>query len=145
MKKFITVLHFLIIFNIYADIELTPEELEGKKKFMTHCSDCHKLEGVLVGPSLVEIAHVYKDDKRGIITWAMRPGNKRADTLPMPPMLHVGKENLLKITNYIFAVTEGKEYKTSKKNEMFCTALVALMVFYYFYRKKLKKRMPKLQ
>ena len=36
MKKFITILHFLIIFNVYADIELTPEELEGKKIFMTY-------------------------------------------------------------------------------------------------------------
>ena len=135
MKKFITILHFLIIFNVYADIELTPEELEGKKIFMTYCSECHKLEGVLVGPSLVEIAHVYKENKKGIISWAMKPGNKRTDTLPMPPMLHVGKENLLKITNYIFAITEGKEYKTGKKNEILCTALAVLMVFYYFYSK----------
>lgn len=56
----------------------------GERIYRDACSSCHLLDGILVGPSVREIARLYKDDPAGIVTWAKSPGKKRSNFLQMP-------------------------------------------------------------
>lgn len=58
----------------------------GPRVFRDSCSSCHMLERVLVGPSVREIAELYKDDPDGIVRWTRAPGRKRTDFPAMPPL-----------------------------------------------------------
>lgn len=79
------------------------------------CMACHHLENLVVGPSLIEIAHLYRKQPEGIVKWSMNPGEKRKGGIRMPPMSHVGKEGLTDVAAYILKVTEGKTFKGNKK------------------------------
>jgi cytochrome c551/c552 len=106
---------FLLCFSfILQGAELTPEEKEGETVFNLNCLACHILEQVQVGPSLIEIAHIYRKNPEGIVTWSMEPGQKRPGAITMPPMSHLGKETLAKVGSYILAVTKGKKYVPQK-------------------------------
>ena len=115
MKKYLLVLLFLCISQSYAEIYLTPEQQTGEELFTVNCKACHLLEKQLVGPSLLEIAHVYKKDTQGIVLWSMNPGHKRKNLIKMPPMSHVGEKGLNNIASYILAITKGKKFNPKKK------------------------------
>ncbi len=82
--------------------------LDGAKLFNTICATCHAKDTVLAGPTLMEIAQIYKGNPKGIVEWAKAPGRKRAEQFPapMPAMGHVGEERLTAIANYILKVTQ---------------------------------------
>ena len=82
---------------------------DGKKLFIQNCMACHSLNGVMVGPSLLEIAFLYKGNPDGIVAWSMKPGRKRNQMIPMPPMAHIAKPKLKSIADYILAATKGKK------------------------------------
>lgn len=90
---------------------------DAKDIYTANCMACHNLEKQVVGPSLVEIAHIYKDNPSGIVRWSLNPGVKRKLAIRMPPMTHLEKEKLLKVAKYILTVTEGKKYKPEKEPE----------------------------
>lgn len=81
----------------------------AKKLFSQTCVACHSLNGVMIGPSLLEIAFLYKGNPDGIVAWAIKPGRKRNQMIPMPPMAHIPKPKLKAIADYILAVTKGKK------------------------------------
>ncbi len=56
----------------------------GPTLFNNTCSACHATDRVLIGPSLREIASLYRDNPQGIVTWTRNPGRKRPDMQPMP-------------------------------------------------------------
>ncbi len=51
--------------------------------FTLSCKACHSLNGVMVGPSLLEIAFLYKGNPQGIVDWAIKPGRRRDQMVPM--------------------------------------------------------------
>ncbi|MCM8530769.1 MAG: cytochrome c [Lentisphaeraceae bacterium] len=90
---------------------------EAKELYTANCMACHALDKQVVGPSLVEIAHYYKENPAGIVRWSMNPGTKRKLAIRMPPMSHLGKDKLLTVANYILKVTKGMRYKPAKEPE----------------------------
>jgi cytochrome c len=69
--------------------------------FQRNCSGCHAVDRVLVGPSLREVAELYKGQPDKIVAWAKNPGRRRENFRPMPTMAHVGEENLRQIAEYM--------------------------------------------
>lgn len=88
-------------------------ELSTQKVFEQNCAVCHQLENIkepIVGPSLVEITHLYKADLEGFLKWCNNPGKKRNDAIDMPSMVHVGDANLTAIHAWILEATKGKKF-----------------------------------
>ena len=86
----------------------------AKTLFEQNCLACHQVENKrtpVVGPSLVEINHVYKDDLAGFIKWCNAPGQKRKNVIQMPSMAHVGDKGLTEIHKWIKEATKGKKFQ----------------------------------
>ena len=116
MKKLLLAMLVLCASNSYAELYLTPEEEAGQDLYKLNCMACHQLDQQLVGPSLLEIAHIYKKDTQGIVKWSMNPDHKRKNLIKMPPMAHVGEKGLYQIASYIMAATKGKKFNPRKKS-----------------------------
>jgi cytochrome c551/c552 len=92
----------------------------AEKVFQQNCMACHQVENKkepIVGPSLVEIAHIYKKDVAGFVKWCNAPKKKRKDAIEMPSMAHVGNDNLKLVHAWILNETKGKKFVPEKKNE----------------------------
>ncbi|MBL9094568.1 MAG: cytochrome ubiquinol oxidase subunit I [Planctomycetaceae bacterium] len=74
-----------------------------QRLFNFRCGACHAIDTVRVGPSLREIAGIYKDKPEGIVAWAMSPGKKRPSFPQMPKMSHVGERDLTTIAQYMIS------------------------------------------
>jgi cytochrome c len=85
------------------EVARKPVEISsnGEKAFKANCSACHNPTIKTVGPALAEIRQIYKDNAKGIATWAMAPGKKRADTSQMPGFSQLGEQQLEEIGLYI--------------------------------------------
>lgn len=116
IKKFFIILLFSSI--IYADNSSIDK---GKVLYQQNCMACHHLDKMVVGPSLAEIAHIYKANPNGIVSWSMKPGKKRKLTINMPPMSHVGEKGLKSIADYIFQATKGIKYKKQSQSDPYAT------------------------
>lgn len=92
----------------------TASEISPKLLFQQNCSACHQMDSDTAGPSLLEIAHLYRNNAAGIAAWALKPGQKRKGRI-MPPMSHVGPENLKKIATYMLKITKGKKWRKTEK------------------------------
>ncbi|MCM8536850.1 MAG: c-type cytochrome [Lentisphaeraceae bacterium] len=122
MKNVWLFISMLVLCQGYAAEKLSPEEEKGKSLYTLNCMACHALDKMVVGPSLVEIAHIYKGKAEGIVTWSMAPGKKRKLAIRMPPMSHVGEERLKQISSYIFKATKGMKYvKEKSKGDPYAT------------------------
>lgn len=98
--------------------DITAQLAIGKAQYETHCVACHQLDAQLVGPSLIEIAGLYRKNPKGFVQWAIAPEKKRADAIEMPSMAHVGEDNLLAIHAYVLDLTKGKKLApTTKKRQ----------------------------
>lgn len=89
-------------------------EAAPKALYQQNCLACHQVENKntpVVGPSLVEINHIYKNDLKGFIKWCNSPGKKRKDAIQMPSMAHVGDEGLTEIYKWMQEVTKGKKFQ----------------------------------
>lgn len=75
-----------------------------------------------MGPSLVEIAEIYRKDRAGFIKWTINPGKKRPDQAVMPSMAHVPKNDLDEIYDYIIAVTKGVRELRGPRTDPFAEA-----------------------
>ncbi len=94
-------------------------EMPGKKIFDQNCVACHQLENLkepIVGPSLIEMAHLYGADKTAFIEWCNSPGKKRANAIDMPSMAHIGDKGLAEIHAWILEATKGKKFVPTKVN-----------------------------
>lgn len=104
----------LIVNHSSAD----PNPVAVKKIFDLNCVACHQVvnkKEPIVGPSLVEIAHIYRKDLAGFVKWCNSPKRKRKGAIEMPSMAHVGDENLKKIHAWILNETKGKKFVPKKK------------------------------
>ncbi|WP_367870820.1 hypothetical protein [Luteolibacter sp. Populi] len=83
--------------------------------FQTHCSACHAVDHVLVGPSLVEVAGIYGNNPDDFVKWCVKPEHKRDGFIEMPSMAHLGEPVLRELHGYVMATATGKTEK--KKSE----------------------------
>jgi cytochrome c len=81
--------------------------MTGERVFR-NCASCHAVDKVLVGPSLVEIANIYKNNPDGIVKWAMNPGKKRAGFQQMPSFSHLPPEQLKMVADYMLMMGASK-------------------------------------
>ncbi len=92
---------------------------EAPTVFTTNCAFCHLLDKDQVGPSLVEIAKIYKGDEAGFIQWCVDPGKKRPNMPQMPAMAHVSKDDLKITYDYIMGVTKGVKKSAVKATDAY--------------------------
>ena len=59
-------------------------EVSGKSLFDTKCSVCHAKDKKLVGPPILEMIDIYKDNQAGLVKWIKAPGKKREGYPQMP-------------------------------------------------------------
>ena len=114
MRMLLLLMLFFSTGIVSAAPKLNAEEEEGKKIYTLNCLACHALDQMIVGPSLVEIAHIHRKKPEGIVVWSMNPQQKRPGVIEMPPMSHLGEANLKKVAAYILKVTEGKKFVKKK-------------------------------
>ena len=76
--------------------------------FQVHCGACHAVDTMLVGPSLVEIAGIYRTDPDGFVKWCVKPGHKRPGVIEMPSMAHLGEPALRQLHAHVLAAAAGK-------------------------------------
>ena len=86
--------------------ELAPEEL-GKVIFESkgNCISCHKSEEKLIGPSLKEIAKIYKDKNASIVTFL----KGESDAIVDPSQFAVMQANLNLTKTFSDKELEGLE------------------------------------
>ncbi len=89
------------------DAVVKDSEPAGKTVYAESCSMCHALDKVLVGPSVSEIAALYKGNPAGIVAWAKAPGKKRENMVQMPSQSYLGEEKLKLVAEYLLQAGEG--------------------------------------
>jgi cytochrome c551/c552 len=85
----------------------TPAQ-DGRNLFAASCAACHLVDRAHVGPSLIEIAGLYRGKPEQFLAWCKAPQQKRQGVIAMPSMVHVGDANLKQVLEHILTVTEGK-------------------------------------
>ncbi|WP_193213809.1 c-type cytochrome [Luteolibacter marinus] len=76
--------------------------------FQINCSACHAVDHMVVGPSLVEIAGIYRDNPDGFVKWCVKPEHKREGVIEMPSMAHLGEPVLRELHGFILKAAAGK-------------------------------------
>ncbi len=89
--------------------------------FQTNCSACHVVDKVLVGPSLVEIAGIYRDNPDGFVKWCVKPEHKRDGFIEMPSQAHLGEPVLRELYAYVIATASGKKEQEKNDNDPYAT------------------------
>ena len=92
---------------------------DGKALFEVLCSACHMPDRMHVGPSLVEIASLYRDKRSDFIKWCKDPQSKRKGVIQMPSMAAVSDELLTSIHGYIITSTKGMKEVVVKNGDKF--------------------------
>ena len=90
---------------------------DARTLYTANCMACHALDKKIAGPSILEIAHFYKENPAGIVRWSLNPGIKRKGSIRMPPMAHLGKEKLMSVANYMLEISKGRKWKPEKEPE----------------------------
>ena len=106
---------FFCIFAFTISVLALPEPTS----FQINCKACHILDEEVVGPSLVEIAKIYRNDREKFIEWTINPGKKRPHQAVMPSMAHVPKKDLNEIYDYILKATKGVKQRRTNRNDPF--------------------------
>jgi len=87
--------------------------------FQINCSACHAVDQMVVGPSLVEIAGIYRDNPDGFVKWCMAPQHKREGVIEMPSMAHLGEPALRELHKYVLGLAKGKKEQKKSDNDPF--------------------------
>jgi cytochrome c len=75
----------------------------GPRVYRDSCSTCHAVDHILVGPSVQEIARLYKDNPAGIVTWARAPFKKR-NGFPTMPAMTLPATHLQAVAEHMLAI-----------------------------------------
>jgi cytochrome c551/c552 len=97
----------------------TAQGIEEPQPFTINCKACHLIDQALVGPSLVELAKIYKGKPDEFLKWTRAPAKKRPKMIQMPSMAHVSDQDINTIYTYIVAATKGVTEKKSKNGDPF--------------------------
>lgn len=78
---------------------------KGKAVFNQYCAACHKVDAKLVGPPVLEMAKIYKDNLADLQKWIKQPGKKRPDYPQMPGFeSQLNQEQLDQLGQYILTI-----------------------------------------
>jgi cytochrome c len=77
---------------------------KGKVVFNQYCAACHKTDTKLVGPPVLEMASIYKDNKSDLQKWIKSPGKKRPDYPQMPGFSQLKQDELNQLSEYILTI-----------------------------------------
>ncbi len=112
------------MFKLPFILLLTPilSAKDGQTLFTTNCSACHLPDTMQVGPSMIEIAKLYKGKPDEFIKWCNEPQHKRKGSIQMPSMAHVGNDNLKLILAHIEKSTRGLTEKKVKGSDKFSSS-----------------------
>jgi cytochrome c len=81
------------------------EVQKGENIFKQNCTACHKPDVKLVGPPVIEMASIYKNNKVGLQSWIKKPGKKRPDYPQMPGFeAQLNQEQLDHLAEYILTI-----------------------------------------
>jgi cytochrome c len=75
----------------------------GAAVFKQNCAICHKKDEKLVGPPMLEMVSIYKNDLKGLKNWIKRPGKKREGFPQMPGFPQLSDKDLDELTKFILA------------------------------------------
>lgn len=92
-----------------AEAEASTADLsdadKGKAVFSQYCAACHKVDIKLVGPPVLEMAKIYKDNLADLQKWIKKPGKKRPDYPQMPGFeSQLDQEQLDQLGEYILTI-----------------------------------------
>lgn len=87
--------------------------------FQIHCSACHAVDTMVVGPSLVEIAGIYRENPDGFVKWCVAPRPKRPGVIEMPSMAHLGEPVLRQLHAHVLAAAAGKSERKAAGGDPF--------------------------
>lgn len=77
---------------------------KGENVFKQNCAACHKPDVKLVGPPVIEMASIYKENKAGLQSWIKKPGKKRPDYPQMPGFPQLSQTDLEYLSEYILTI-----------------------------------------
>lgn len=98
----------LLLLTALLPAILAADETPIAQVFQINCSACHRVDQMTVGPSLIEIAGIYRENPDGFLKWCIKPEPKRPGVIEMPSMAHLGEPTLLKLREYIIQAAKGK-------------------------------------
>lgn len=84
----------------------TSVEGKGKVAYYGVCSGCHTYNTRLIGPPVVTIQALYKNNPQGIIDFIVNPVHKREDYPEMPPQNYMSEETLKAVADYMLSITK---------------------------------------
>lgn len=78
---------------------------KGKMTYYGVCSGCHAYSTRLVGPPVVTIQALYKNNPKGIVDYITRPIHKRDDYPEMPPQDYLTDDTRQAVGEYMLTIT----------------------------------------
>ena len=82
--------------------EINPSE-RGKIAYLGVCAGCHAYTGHLIGPPIVEIQKIYKDNPMGVAAYIANPIKKREGYPEMPSQAYLGGDTLVAVAEYLMS------------------------------------------
>ena len=79
---------------------------KGKLTYYGVCSGCHAYNTRLVGPPVVMVQAVYKNNPQGIVDFITNPVHKRDDYPEMPPQNYLSAETRKAVAEYMLSITK---------------------------------------
>ncbi|SER88351.1 c-type cytochrome [Pedobacter rhizosphaerae] len=77
----------------------------GGALFAQNCSACHAKDVKVVGPPIIEMATIYKDNAEDLKKWIKNPGKRRADAPQMPSFEgKLSDDELAELSKYILTI-----------------------------------------
>lgn len=76
----------------------------GKLTYYGVCSGCHAYNSRLIGPSVVTIQAMYKNNPEGIAEYIVNPIKKREDYPEMPPQNYLDLETRMEVAQYMLSI-----------------------------------------
>jgi cytochrome c551/c552 len=92
---------------------------QGQQLYQVNCASCHLPDRANVGPSLIEVAKLYRGKPKEFVAWCHDPQQKRKGVIQMPSMAHVAPAQLLQVLAWIVESTAGKEEVQVKNADRF--------------------------
>jgi cytochrome c len=77
---------------------------KGAALFQANCLGCHRKDEKLVGPPILEMVSIYKNDMNGLEQWIKKPGKKRPDYPQMPTLTQLTDADREELAKYILTI-----------------------------------------
>lgn len=89
-------------------VDNSPEDQirRGQDVYTMNCAVCHKMNDRLVGPPLLEVVNIYKNDVSNLKKWIKQPYKKRPDYPAMIGFPQLSEAELNNLTMYLLSLTK---------------------------------------